>query len=63
MAIDAARADPDTARGLLRMLTLFCTSPTSFHRDRQLLIDAGIPELFLPDHHELGRADLAVHEP
>ncbi len=58
VALELARTDRDTARGLLRMLTFCCTSPASFHRERQCLIDAGILEHFLPDSRELGRTDL-----
>jgi hypothetical protein len=46
-AIDLARVDPGTARHLLTLLTSECATPACFARERQCLIDTGIPERFL----------------
>jgi hypothetical protein len=58
--IDRARDDPGTARRLLEMLTVGCRTITGFYRERQYLVGRGIPWELLPDHRELGRADLRL---
>jgi hypothetical protein len=62
-AIGLARVDPGTARHLLTLLTRECQTPACFDRERQCLIDAGIPERFLPGPQELGRSDLVTDQP
>lgn len=56
-AIDAARTDPAGARQILTQLTAGVSLPL-FERQRQFLINIGIPARFLPDARELGRIDL-----
>jgi hypothetical protein len=57
-AIDAARTDPSAALHVLRMFTGGLRTLEDFDRDREFLIDIGIPSRFLPRAHELGRTDL-----
>jgi len=56
-AIDAARTDPAAARQILTQFTAGVSLPL-FERQRQFLINIGIPARFLPDARELGRIDL-----
>jgi hypothetical protein len=62
-AIAAARTDPGAARQMLGILTYGCRTLTSFDRERQYLIDLGIPAGFLPGAGELGCADLLAGQP
>lgn len=55
-----ARADADTARRLLAMFTVGSRTITGFYRERQYLIDLGIPDGLLPDHQALGRTELRL---
>ncbi len=51
--IDAARTDPARARQILTQFTAGL-SLRAFDRQREFLINIGIPARFLPDAHELG---------
>ncbi len=54
-----ARCDPGAARQLLVMFTAGCRTYASFYRERRFLVTKlCIPEELLPDHFDLGRADL-----
>lgn len=46
-ALNLARVDPGTAQHLLKLLTGPCVTPAGVDRERQYLIDAGIPAAFL----------------
>ncbi len=52
--MNLARVNPGAARHLLTLLTRECQTPASLTRERQFLIDAGIPEHFLSYVRELG---------
>lgn len=56
----AARAESGTARQMLTLFTHRCRTLPDFNRERQFLIDWGIPEVLLPDARELGRLDLLL---
>ncbi|MGH3966139.1 MAG: TniQ family protein [Pseudonocardiaceae bacterium] len=47
-ALALARVDPGTAQHLLRLFTRDCATPARVARERQCLIDSGIPARFLP---------------
>jgi hypothetical protein len=42
------------------MLTAGSRTTASFYRERQYLIELGIPDGLLPDHRALGRTDLRL---
>jgi len=47
-AIDAARTDLGAARQILAMFTFACRTLVSFNRERQFLIDTGVPRTLSP---------------
>ncbi|MEV1248686.1 hypothetical protein [Nonomuraea sp. NPDC049750] len=55
---DLARDYPATALQLLRIFTFRSRTLEEFEAERRFLIDAGVPEAFLPDAAGCGRADL-----
>ena len=53
-----ARNYPGTALQLLKIFAFRCRTLAEFETERRFLINAGIPEAFLPDAAGCGRADL-----
>jgi hypothetical protein len=59
-ALNLARVDPGTAQHLLKLLTGSCVTAAGVDRERQYLIDAGIPAAFLRSPNERSRPTLQV---
>jgi hypothetical protein len=57
--IDKACTDPETAPRILAMFTVSCRTLESFNRERDYLIDIGIPAEFLPAAREFGQGGLS----
>lgn len=51
--ITAAQSDPDAARQLLGVFTVFSRRETFVQQTCRELIRAGVPEQFLPDDDEI----------